>query len=182
MSCFCIPDFRFEQFDAILPHFVFLSIPRLLSRSSFSETSFQISFWYSVSYILSTWRAHFNCLTHMYVTRSTLYTHRTALKLYRIIQTPPTWSRSNDFPMIFLSKGLLCSLLFKCIFSNYIFEENMCLQCVFNCSTSSTEIFLVLANYKTGSARLKIEMRTKTLVRLSVNVKCPLCCSDFNQN
>ena len=60
MSWFCSTEFRIEQFDAILPHFVFLSITRLLSGPSFSETSYQISFWDSVSCILSTWQAHFN--------------------------------------------------------------------------------------------------------------------------
>lgn len=53
MSWFCATEFRIEQFDASLPHFVFLSITRLLNGPSFPETSYQISFWDSVSFILS---------------------------------------------------------------------------------------------------------------------------------
>ena len=44
----CSPGFHFERCSAILKHFVFLSIPRFISRTSFPETSFQSSFCVSV--------------------------------------------------------------------------------------------------------------------------------------
>jgi len=65
----CVPVFHSEQFDSILPQCAFSSVPWFYSWPSFSETPFRICFGILMSIVLTTYLAHFNLLTCMYVSR-----------------------------------------------------------------------------------------------------------------